>query len=65
MSNPWSVAESLNAIGQLHFSRGDNDQAMRYYQDSLEVSKRIGYGRNVEEIMDKINELKGGSFSFH
>ena len=35
------LAEVLNSIGRVHFSRGDYDQAMRHYSESLTVQTKV------------------------
>ena len=65
----WALA--LNTLGRVHFARGQLDEAMGFWQESLQLAKRIGDRAgmsrtpyNIGRVQLARGELDGASDSF-
>jgi len=53
-------AMCLWSIGEIYFELGEREEALQYFKEALDILKRIGAAEGIEEILKKINIIKGG-----
>jgi tetratricopeptide (TPR) repeat protein len=52
-------ARSLNAIGSIHGNKGEYDEAIKLYNQSLEISKHLGDQKGVASSLNNIGLIHG------
>ncbi|MBK8552605.1 MAG: tetratricopeptide repeat protein [Ignavibacteria bacterium] len=51
------MADSMNSIGDVMYTQGDNEQAKTYFEESLAVRKELGDRKGIADSMNNLGRL--------